>query len=81
MPFEHFVGTSMDLATASTFQEGPRAFTITKDDHRGVVLTVAVLFIIYAFMTIGLRLAARIRTMGVDDYLAILATVSKRFEK
>jgi len=67
----------MASTTGSTLQEGPRAFTITKDDHRGVVVAVAVLFIFYAFMTIGLRLAARIRTMGVDDYLAILATVSK----
>lgn len=56
--------------------EGPRPFTITPDDHRGVVMSLAVLFIIYAFMIIGLRLAARMRTMGVDDWLAILATVS-----
>jgi len=59
--------------------EGPRAFTITSDDHRGVVMCLAVLFIIYAFMIIGMRLAARIRTIGIDDWLAITATVSTAF--
>lgn len=60
---------------ASTFEEGPRPFTITENDHRGVVMSLAVLFILYAVMIIGMRLAARMRTMGWDDYLAILATV------
>jgi len=59
--------------------EGPRAFTFKSDDHRGVVMAVAVLFIIYAFMIIGMRLAARLRTMGMDDWLAIAATVSTAF--
>ena len=80
VPSEHFINTSMGSATTSTFEEGRRAFTISKNDHRGVVLSVAVLFIIYAFMIGGMRLAARMRTMGPDDYLAILATVS-RFPK
>jgi len=65
----------MDPTQASTFQEGPRPFTITKHDHRGVVMALVVTFILYAVMIIGMRLAARLRTMGVDDYLAILATV------
>lgn len=59
--------------------EGPRPFTITHDDHRGVVVSVAILFILYACMIIGMRLAARVRTMGVDDWLAVAATVSMDF--
>lgn len=69
----------MSAEPQSTYVEGPRPFTIVQDDHRGVIVAVAAVFMVYAYMIIALRLAARIRTMGLDDSLAILATVSKYF--
>lgn len=63
------------MASTDGTVEGPRPFIITSDDHRGVVLTLAVLFILYALMVLGMRLAARIRSMGLDDFVSILATV------
>lgn len=57
-------------------KEGPRAYLITHDDHRGVLMCLALLFIGYALMIIGMRIFARYRTMGIDDYLAMVATVS-----
>jgi hypothetical protein len=71
----------MSAETQAEYIEGPRPYRIAQDDHRGVVTVIATLFIIYAYMIIGMRLAARIRNMGADDYLAILATVSVNFTK
>lgn len=67
----------MSTSASDAPVEGPRPFTITHDDHRGVVMCVSVLFIGYAFMTIALRLAARIRNMGIDDWLAVVGTVCR----
>jgi hypothetical protein len=54
---------------------GPRPYGLTGSDHRGTVLTVGILFTVYAFMVLGIRLATRYRNMGIDDWLSIVATV------
>lgn len=56
--------------------EGPRAYQITHDDQRGALMCIALIFIGYALMIISMRVFARIRTMGIDDYIAMVATVS-----
>jgi hypothetical protein len=63
-----------DIAeTVSSY--GPRLFELSDNDHRGVVVTMGSLFIVYSFMVLAMRLLTRYRSMGVDDYLAIAATV------
>lgn len=54
---------------------GPRPYGLIEGDHRGIVLTVGILFTVYTFMVLGMRLAARHGNMGVDDWLSIVATV------
>ncbi len=54
---------------------GLRPFPVTDDDRRAVVLTVSILFIIYAFMVLGMRLATKYQNMGIDDWLSVAATV------
>jgi hypothetical protein len=54
---------------------GPRPFELSDEDHRGVVVTMGLLFIVYTFMVLAMRLLTRYRSMGLDDYLAIAATV------
>lgn len=57
--------------------EGQRPYTIGPQDHRGVVMTLSVLFLLYALMVMGMRYAARARTMGMDDFIVVGATVSR----
>jgi hypothetical protein len=54
---------------------GPRPFHVTDTDQRGVVMAVSILFIVYAFMTATMRVAAKPRNQGIDDWLSLLATV------
>ncbi|KAK5267786.1 hypothetical protein LTR99_009758 [Exophiala xenobiotica] len=53
---------------------GPRPYNISENDHRGIVVTIGVLYIIYAFMILGMRLASKYNHMGMDDLLSIAAT-------
>ncbi|KAK5276132.1 hypothetical protein LTR40_012019, partial [Exophiala xenobiotica] len=53
---------------------GPRPYPISENDHRGIVMTIGVLYIIYAFMILGMRLASKYNHMGMDDWLSIAAT-------
>ncbi|RMZ82152.1 hypothetical protein DV738_g1845, partial [Chaetothyriales sp. CBS 135597] len=54
---------------------GPRPFNLTGTDQRGAVMTISILFIVYAFLIVGMRLATKYRSMGLDDWLAISAMV------
>ena len=54
---------------------GKRPFRITGDDHRGIVLTMSILFAVYAVMVLGMRVASKYRSLGIEDWLAIAATV------
>jgi hypothetical protein len=38
-------------------------------------MTVSILFIVYAFLTGAMRVAAKPRNQGIDDWLSLLATV------
>lgn len=38
-------------------------------------MAVSILFMIYAFMVLGMRVAAKYRSMGFDDWLSVGATV------
>lgn len=55
---------------------GPRPYGVTGDDHRGIVLTMTILFMIYASMVLAMRLIVRHRNMGVEDWLSLAATAS-----
>jgi len=54
---------------------GPRPYGLIEDDHRGIVLTIGILFTVYTFMVLGIRIAAKRGNMGIDDWLSIAATV------
>lgn len=54
---------------------GPRPYGLTGSDHRGMVLTIGILFTVYTFAVLGIRLATRHSNMGIDDWLSIVATV------
>ncbi|KIX00816.1 uncharacterized protein Z518_09881 [Rhinocladiella mackenziei CBS 650.93] len=53
---------------------GPRPFPLSENDRRGVVLTIGVLYIIYACMVLVMRLASKYRNIGLDDWLSVAAT-------
>ncbi|ETI29384.1 hypothetical protein G647_01837 [Cladophialophora carrionii CBS 160.54] len=53
---------------------GPRPYHYTADDHRGVVLTISILFVVYSLLVLAMRLASKYRNMGVEDWLAVAAT-------
>ncbi|EXJ59770.1 hypothetical protein A1O7_03917 [Cladophialophora yegresii CBS 114405] len=53
---------------------GPRPYHYTADDHRGLVLTISILFVVYSLMVLAMRLASKYRNMGVEDWLAVAAT-------
>ena len=67
--------TKMSAPSTEAPVLGERPFRITGNDHRGVVLTVSILFIVYALMVLGMRVAGKYRSMGIEDWLAIAATV------
>jgi hypothetical protein len=54
---------------------GPRLYHHTANDHRGLVLTISILFIVYSLMVLAMRLTSKYRNMGVEDWLAVAATV------
>ena len=55
--------------------DGPRFATVTDDDHGGVVGPVSNLCGIYSELTKALRGYIKRRTWGLDDWLAVAATV------
>lgn len=54
---------------------GPRPFHLTHDDHRALVLTISVLFLVYALLVLIMRMVQRQKNMGIEDWLAVAATV------
>lgn len=69
---------TMSADSTPSYTAGPRFFIITHDDLRGTVMVVTIIFGIYAYMILSIRLAVRRRAIGVDDFLAVLATVSEQ---
>ncbi|KIW34857.1 uncharacterized protein PV07_01605 [Cladophialophora immunda] len=54
---------------------GPRPYHNTANDHRGIVLTMSILFMVYSLMVLGMRLVSKYRNMGIEDWLSVCATV------
>lgn len=69
----------MSESTSEAYVYGPRPYGLTESDHRGIVVTMSILFILYTLMVFGIRLATRHVNMGVDDWLAVVATVCRLF--
>lgn len=63
-------------STSETPIYGPRPYGLTDDDHRGVVLTMTILFMVYAGMVLAMRLIVKYRNMGVEDWFSLAATAS-----
>jgi hypothetical protein len=59
-----------DVLTGSRFAQ------ITPDDHAGSVWIASILCLIYSVLTLALRGHLRLRIYGLDDYIALAATVS-----
>ena len=60
---------------APTYTYGPRPYSHTENDHRSVVLTMSILFIVYGLMIVGMRLSTKYRNMGIEDWLSVVTTV------
>ncbi|KAJ9611637.1 hypothetical protein H2200_004821 [Cladophialophora chaetospira] len=54
---------------------GNRFAEITPDDHAGTIWIASILCLIYSVLTLALRTHIRLRTYGLDDYIALAATV------
>ena len=65
-------------ASPPTFTYGPRPFSHTEDDHRSTVLVLSILFIVYGFMVVAMRLFTKYRNMGIEDWLSLGTTVRSR---
>jgi hypothetical protein len=55
---------------------GDRFFVVTDDDRRGVLWVVSIICCIYIVMIFALRASARRGSYGLDDWTAVIATVS-----
>ncbi|KIW69402.1 hypothetical protein PV04_05281 [Phialophora macrospora] len=58
-----------DVLTGSRFAQ------ITPDDHAGSVWIASILCLIYSVLTLALRGHLRLRIYGLDDYIALVATL------
>ena len=67
--------TRMSASSTDAPVLGDRPYPLTDDDHRGIALTMSILFLVYTIMVLVMRVAGRYRNMGVDDWLSIAATV------
>lgn len=59
--------------------EGPRSFTITPDDHGGVIVVVGCVLMTWTLLCFMIRLYNRFMlrsSLGLDDFACGLATVS-----
>jgi hypothetical protein len=61
----------------ATLQNDNRFSPITPDNHAGPVWITALLCLIYSVVTFALRGHLRWKMWGLDDYLALVATVSR----
>ncbi len=55
---------------------GNRFAAITPDDHAGSIWIASILCLVYSVLTLALRTHLRLRIYGLDDYIAMVATVS-----
>lgn len=56
---------------------GDRWLAISKDDQRGKVLVVAIICCVYCPMILALRAVSSLKNLGMNDFLAVAATVSR----
>jgi hypothetical protein len=64
------------MSTAA--DEGPRSFTITPDDHGGVIMVVGCLLMTWTLLCFMIRMYHRIMlrsSPGLDDFACGIATV------
>jgi hypothetical protein len=64
------------MSTAA--DEGPRSFTITPDDHGGVIMVVGCLLMTWTLLCFMIRMYHRIMmrsSLGLDDFACGIATV------
>nr|POF04538.1 hypothetical protein CFP56_56019 [Quercus suber] len=64
----------------STYVEGPRAFTVTPQDHSGIAIIVTTLLMVWTILCFLIRLYTRISqhiSLGVDDAVCGVATVRR----
>ncbi|EXJ77509.1 hypothetical protein A1O3_09736 [Capronia epimyces CBS 606.96] len=64
-----------DSAAADPTTSGDRYFRITDQDHRGSILVVSVICVVYIPMILSLRGTFTGNQIGMDEYLAIAASV------
>ncbi|OAP56218.1 hypothetical protein AYL99_09397 [Fonsecaea erecta] len=64
------MSTSSEAAPAL----GPRPYHHTENDHRGIVLTMTILFLTYSLMVLAMRIASKYRHMAIEDWLSVAAT-------
>ena len=58
--------------------EGPRSFTITPDDHGGVIIVVGYILMTWTLLCFMIRLYNRFAmrsSLGLDDFACGIATV------
>jgi hypothetical protein len=64
------------MSTAA--DEGPRSFTITSDDHGGVIVVVGCILMTWTLLCFMIRMYHRIMmrsSLGLDDFACGIATV------
>jgi hypothetical protein len=64
------------MSTAA--DEGPRSFTITTDDHGGVIIVVGCIMMTWTLLCFMIRMYHRIMmrsSLGLDDFACGIATV------
>lgn len=59
----------------ATVADDNRFARVTPDNHAGSLWIAALLCLVYAVMTLALRAHLRWKMFGMDDYLAVAATV------
>lgn len=54
---------------------GDRWLVISDTDRRGTIMVVAIICCVYCPMILGLRAVGSLKNLGINDFLAIAATV------
>lgn len=54
---------------------GDRWLVISDNDKRGTIMVVAIICCVYCPMILGLRAVGSMKNLGINDFLAIAATV------
>lgn len=63
------------------FTGGDRFTTITPDDHGGILWVASIICAIYVFLSMGLRAYVKREFYGLDDLVALVATVRLPFSQ